>query len=110
MHIRFDLALCTSSYSLFWHVAAPRPRYKVQPPVHDLASAIGYLRRERTVTFAAARRMGWFLAHVEGATELSPGDVLAIALGHLRPRLFGAKPRRLANDRCWRGYRPEGKR
>jgi hypothetical protein len=63
-------------------------RYKVQPPVHDLASAIGYLRRERTVTFAAARRMGWPLVHVERATELSPGDVLAVALGHLRPRLF----------------------
>lgn len=62
-------------------------RYEVRPPVRDLASAIGYLRRERTVTLASARRMGWPVVHVEGATELSPDSVLALALRGLRPWL-----------------------
>lgn len=60
-------------------------RYGVRPPVRDLASAVEYLRRERAVTLAAARRMGWPVIHVEGATELSPDDVLAIARQGLRP-------------------------
>jgi hypothetical protein len=62
-------------------------RYEVRPPVHDLASAIGYLRRERAATLAAALRMGWPLVHVEGATELPPSEVLAIAHRGLRPWL-----------------------
>jgi hypothetical protein len=60
-------------------------RYGVRPPVRDLASAVEYLRRERAVTLAAARRMGWPVIRVEGATELSPDDVLAIARHGLRP-------------------------
>jgi hypothetical protein len=57
----------------------------VRPPVRDLASAVEYLGRERAVTLAAARRMGWPVIRVEGAAELSPGDVLAIARHGLRP-------------------------
>jgi hypothetical protein len=57
----------------------------VRPPVRDLASAVEYLRRERAVTLATARRMGWPVIRVEGATELSPDDVLAIARHGLRP-------------------------
>ena len=53
-------------------------------PVRDLASAIAYLRRERAVTLGAARRMNWPLVHVEGATELSPSEVLAITQQGLR--------------------------
>jgi thymidylate kinase len=60
-------------------------RYGVRPPVHDLASAVEYLHRERAVTLAAAWRMGWPVIRVEGATELSPDDVLAIARHGLRP-------------------------
>jgi hypothetical protein len=62
-------------------------RYGVRPPVRDLASAIAYLRRERAVTLGAARQMGWPLVHVDGATELPPGQVLAIAQHGLRPWL-----------------------
>jgi hypothetical protein len=62
-------------------------RYGVRPPVRDLASAVEYLRRERAVTLAAARRMGWPVIRVEGATELPPDDVLAIARHGLRPWL-----------------------
>jgi hypothetical protein len=60
-------------------------RYGVRPPVRDLPSAVEYLRRERAVTLAAARRMGWPLIRVDKATELSPGEVLAIARHGLRP-------------------------
>lgn len=60
-------------------------RYEVLPPVRDLASAAAYLRRERAATLAAARRMGWPVIRVETATELSPGEVLAIAQHGLRP-------------------------
>lgn len=56
-------------------------------PVRDLASATGYLQRERAVTLAAARLMGWPLIRVEEATELSPGQVLATAQRGLRPWL-----------------------
>jgi thymidylate kinase len=62
-------------------------RYEVRPPVRDLASAITYLRRERAVTLAAARQMGWPLVRVEGATELPLSRVLAIAQNGLRPWL-----------------------
>jgi thymidylate kinase len=62
-------------------------RYGVRPPVRDLASATGYLRRERAVTLAAARRMGWPVIRVEEATRLSPGEVLAAARRGLRPWL-----------------------
>jgi thymidylate kinase len=64
-------------------------RYEVQPPVRDLASATAYLRRERAVTLAAARRMGWPVIGVEGATGLTPGEVLAIAEHGLRPWVVG---------------------
>ena len=64
-------------------------RYEVQPPVRDLASATAYLRRERAVTLAAARRMGWPVIGVEGATELTPGEVLALAERGLRPWVVG---------------------
>ena len=59
----------------------------MRPAVSDLASAIGYLRHERAVTLAAARRMGWPLIPVDGATELSPAQVLAITRQSLRPWL-----------------------
>ncbi len=61
--------------------------YQVRPAVSDLASAIGYLRHERAVTLAAARRMGWPLVPVAGTTELSPAQVLAITRRNLRPWL-----------------------
>jgi len=76
-------------------------RYQVRPPVRDLASAIGYLQRERTVTLAAAHRMGWPLIPVSGATELPPAQVLAIAQQGLRPWLAQPRtqtPRRLRHD------------
>jgi len=60
-------------------------RYRVRPAVSDLASAIGYLRRERAVTLAAVRRMGWPLVLVDGTTELSPAQVLISAQQGLRP-------------------------
>ena len=59
--------------------------YGVQPPVRDLASAAAYLHRERTVTLAAARRMGWPVIWVERATELPLAEVLAVAWQGLRP-------------------------
>jgi hypothetical protein len=59
-------------------------RYGVRPPVRDLASAVEYLRRERAVTLAAARRMGWPVIRIDRATELPPGEVLAIAWDGLR--------------------------
>lgn len=62
-------------------------RYEVRPQVRDLPSAIGYLCRERTVTLAAAHSMGWPIVQVEGATELSPDEVLALVLQGLRPWL-----------------------
>jgi hypothetical protein len=62
-------------------------RYGVRPPVRDLASATGYLQRERAVTLAAGRLMGWPLIRVEEATQLSPGQVLATAQRGLRPWL-----------------------
>jgi hypothetical protein len=62
-------------------------RYEVQPPVRDLVSAIAYLRREPAVTLRAARRMNWPLVHVEGVTEPSPSQVLAITQQGLRPLL-----------------------
>lgn len=62
-------------------------RYQVRPPVHDLASAIDYLRRERTVTLATARQMGWPIVHIREATDLVPGDVLRITRQGLRPWL-----------------------
>jgi len=69
------------------HYVGKLARYGVRPPVRDLASATGYLRRERAVTIAAAHRMGWPLIRVEQATQLSPGDVLAAAQRGLRPWL-----------------------
>jgi thymidylate kinase len=73
-------------------------RYQVRPQVRDLASAIGYLRRERAVTLAAAHRMGWPLVLVHGATELSPAQVLATAQQGLRPWLAEHRTRPPAAD------------
>jgi len=73
-------------------------RYQVQPPVSDLASAIGYLRRERAVTLAVARRMSWPVVAVEGATELSPDQVLAIAERGLRTWLAQLRTQATLDD------------
>ena len=59
-------------------------RYQVRPRVRDLASAARYLRRERAVTLAAARRQGWGIVRVDRATELTPGQVLRIVRQGLR--------------------------
>lgn len=71
---------------LDWYIGK-LTHYRVVPPVSDLASATGYLRRERAVTLAAASRMGWPLVRVDGATELSPAQALEAVTQGLRPWL-----------------------
>ena len=61
--------------------------YEVSPPVADLASAVTYLRRERTVTLDAVQRHGWGLVVVERADELTPGEALEAAGHALKPWL-----------------------
>jgi thymidylate kinase len=51
-------------------------RYGLTPEPGDLGSAVTYLERERTVTLAAARRAGWSVIGIAGATELPADEVL----------------------------------
>jgi thymidylate kinase len=67
-------------------------RGQVRPRVRDLASAARYLRRERAVTLAAARRQGWGLVLIEHATELTPDEVLRVAERELRPWTAAGQP------------------
>lgn len=69
---------------LDWYIAK-LARYEVSPRVRDLASATRYLRRERAVTLAAARRQRWSLVLIERATEMTPGQVLRMVEQELQP-------------------------
>ena len=60
-------------------------RYRVEPEVHDAASAAEYLRRERAVTLSVARRQDWGLIVIGGATELAPDTVLQAVRQALGP-------------------------
>jgi hypothetical protein len=58
-------------------------RYGLTPEPGDLASAVTYLERERTVTLAAVRSAGWRVIVIERATELSADEILRSALCRL---------------------------
>jgi thymidylate kinase len=58
-------------------------RYGLTPEPGDLASAVTYLERERTVTLAAVRCAAWRVIVIERATELSADEILRSALRQL---------------------------
>jgi hypothetical protein len=58
-------------------------RYGLTPEPGDLASAVTYLERERTVTLGAVRHAGWRVILIEAATELSAAQILRTALRRL---------------------------
>jgi thymidylate kinase len=55
-------------------------RYGVTPQPGDLAAAVTYLERERTMTLTAVRQAGWPVVTIERATELSAAEILRRAL------------------------------
>lgn len=71
---------------LDWYISK-LARYQVSPPVHDPASATGYLHRERAVTLSAVRRHHWDLIIIDRATSLTPDEVLHAAIQELSPRI-----------------------
>ena len=62
---------------LDWYIGK-LARYGVTPAVHDVVSAVDYLRHERAVTLRAAERAGWALVTVD-ITGLGAAEVLAAA-------------------------------
>jgi thymidylate kinase len=62
-------------------------RYRVEPAVTDVASAVAYLERERAVTMRALRRLGWPTAGTGRAVYHSADWVLEAVLERLDPYL-----------------------
>jgi thymidylate kinase len=71
---------------LEWYIGK-LARYRVQPEVHDRASAAEYLRREREITLSVVRRQSWGLVLIAHAAELAPDEVLHVAQQGLNPWL-----------------------
>jgi hypothetical protein len=67
--------------------------YGVDPPVHNLESAIRYLHRERATTLRVAQRNAWRLALIDNASELTPADVLQQACQLVRQWIPAATSR-----------------
>jgi thymidylate kinase len=76
---------------LDWYIGK-LARYRVRPEVHDGASAVEYLRRERGITLSVASRQDWGLILIENATELDPGEVLLAAQQGLSQRINPRSP------------------
>lgn len=75
---------------LEWYIGK-LARYRVQPHVHNGASAAEYLRRERAITLSVVSRQNWGLVLIRRATELTPDEILHVAEQRLNPWLANVR-------------------